>query len=214
MAERRRFPPAVALLLAAPLVALAAWIAVGGVKRSFGPTTAPAGGTPHTAPPGTAPSAGAPAAPARAAGLPRPEELGAPEVDLPPDRFWERVDGAADGLVAAGCRRMVVWKTAAPPAEIELLVFAAADGAAGFLARDAGSERTPGGPGDEASVAPESIFFRRGRHYVRIVAGAAPPADPAAGTSAPADAPSPAALLDLARNVDSAIVANGAEGSP
>jgi hypothetical protein len=178
MVKRRRFPPAVALLLAAPLVALAAWIAVGGVTRSFGPTAA--------------------------TGLPRPAGLGAPEVDLPPARFWERVDGAADGLIAAGCRRMVVWKTAAPPAEIELLLFAAVDGAAGFLARDAGSERTAGGPGDEASVAPESIFFRRGRHYVRIVAGAVPPADPA-GT---------ATLLDLARNVDSAIVANGAKGSP
>jgi len=188
MAERRRFPPALALLLAAPLVALTAWIAVGGVRRSFGP------------------AALAPAGP------PRPAGLGAPEADLPPDRFWERVDGAADGLIAAGCRRMLVWKAAAPAAEIELLEFAAAGGAAGFLARDAGSERTAGGPGDEASVAAESIFFRRGRHYVRIVADALPPAEPSAGAAASADAPSPSALLDLARNVDTAIVANGAEG--
>jgi hypothetical protein len=189
MDDRRRFPPAVALLLAAPLVALAAWIAVGGVRRSFGPA-APAGGAPSAAPP------------APAASLPTPAGLGAPEVDLPPGRFWERVDGAADALIAAGCRRMVVWKAAAPPAEIELLVFEAAGGAAAFLARDAGHERTPGGPGDEASVAPESIFFRRGRHYVRIVAG-----------PAPGSVPNPASLLDLARIVDSAIVANGAKGS-
>jgi hypothetical protein len=187
MDDRHRVPPAVVLLLAAPLVALAAWIALGGAKRSFGPAAPPA----HSVPDGVA-------------GLPRPAGLGAPEADLPPDRFWERVDGAADGLIAAGCRRMVVWRTAAPPAEIELLVFAAADGAAAFLGRDAGPERTPGGLGDEASVAPESIFFRRGRQYVRIIAAPAP--------APAADPANPASLLDLARNVDSAIVANGMEG--
>jgi len=189
MAERRRRPLIMALLLAAPLLALAAWIVTGGLRRSFGPAPAGAGGATATTT------------------VPRIEGLGLPEADLPPDRFWERVNGAADTLIAGGCRRMLAWKTDDPRAEVEILVFETTAGAATFLERDAGVGRSSGGPGDEASIAPDSVFFRRGRHFVRVLAGPFAPGSSAAGHDA-------AAITDLARNVDSALVAIGAKGIP
>ena len=111
--------------------------------------------------------------PAAAPGLPRPE------ADLPQDRLEERVDGAAAYLTSIGCRRLVYWRLPAPAADLELLLFDTPAGAAKALARDAGPDRTPG-PGDEAQAAPQSIYFRRGPAYVRLLADPDAPAAPGA----------------------------------
>lgn len=142
------------LALAAPLVALAAWIVHGAL----------APGSPADGP----------------TALPTP-------IDLPAERLEERVDGAADALRAAGCERLRYWRLAAPAADAEALFFRSVDGARGVLEREAGRERTAG-PGDEAQVSPQSIYFRRGAVLVRVFL------DP--GTSAPAE------LLRAAQRLD------------
>ncbi|MFQ5877702.1 MAG: hypothetical protein ACE5JH_08470 [Acidobacteriota bacterium] len=186
MREDRPLPPlAVGLLLAAPLVALIVWLALGGVSRRFGPATS--AGTPDLATTSRRPIAG----------------LREPDEEYPADRLHERVDGAADALRAAGCVRLLLWRTDDPPADVELLVFRSEDGAGRALQRDAGAGRTPG-PGDEASVDEQAIIFRRGRFYARIYAE-------------PGAAPDPAGLLDLARRLDAGIRAmrtGGGTGDP
>ena len=119
----------------------------------------------------------------------------APVADLGPERFHERVDGAAEVLRTDGCERLVVWRFRDPGAEVSLLVFRDAAGAARELVRDAGTDRTPG-PGDEAWAGASAVFFRRGRRYVRVLADSV--ASPA-GT----------VLRDLARKVDDALRAAG-----
>ena len=141
------------LALAAPLVALAAWIVHGAL---------------------------APGSPAGSTALPAP-------LDLPAERLEERVDGAADALRAAGCERLRYWRLAAPPADAEALFFRSIEGARSVLEREAGKERTSG-PGDEAQVSAQSIYFRRGAVLVRVFL------DP--GTSAPAE------LLRAAQRLD------------
>lgn len=126
------------LVLALPLVALAAWIARGAL------------------------------APARA-DLPEP-------IDLPAPRLEERVDGAADALRAAGCQRLLYWRLASPPADAEALFFTSVEGARAVLEREAGRDRTAG-PGDEAQVTAQSVYFRRGRVLVRVFL------DPGTGTA-------------------------------
>jgi hypothetical protein len=135
----------VAPALAAPLVALTAWLVHGILVP---PTTQG-----RTAPPTVT------ATPALGA-LP-------PDADLPADRLEERVDGAAEALRADGCRRLLHWRFETPPADAEALVFRTAEGARTVLAREAGNERTPG-PGDEAQLSAQSAYFRRGAAYVRI----------------------------------------------
>lgn len=140
-----------ALALAAPLVAITAWVIRGA----------------------TDPRARQPASTGLASvwpGLPRPL------ADLPSDRLEERVNGAADALRADGCRRLVVWRFERPPADAEALVFRSVDGARAVLAREAGPERTPG-PGDEAQVSEQAVYFRRGPVLVRVFLdpGASPP---------------------------------------
>ena len=86
------------------------------------------------------------------------------------------MDGAADALRADGCRRLVHWRFERPPADAEALVFRSADGARAVLAREAGPGRTPG-PGDEAQVSAQAVYFRRGPVLVRVFLdpGASPP---------------------------------------
>jgi len=141
----------VAIALAAPLVAITGWVIHGATD-------------PHVRQP-------APGKPAGVwPGLPRDR------ADLPSERLEERVDGAADALRADGCRRLVYWRLERPPADAEALVFRTADGARAVLAREAGPGRTPG-PGDEAQVSTEAVYFRRGSVLVRVFLdpGASPP---------------------------------------
>ena len=175
MGEARRLTWMAGLLLAAPLVAVIAWLVGGGLSRSFGPAPGPSTAARESA----------------AARAPLLDGFPPPEGDYPADRLHERVDGAADALRAAGCGRLLFWKIADPPAEMELLIFGQDEGAARVLAREAGWERTPG-PGDEAAVGDQSVLFRRGRFYGRILG------DPGAAFD-------PARLLDLARKLDSAL---------
>jgi hypothetical protein len=155
MRDRRLLHLLARLLMVAPLGAIIAWLVAGGMSRSFGPDLPPAPAAPGAISPVN--------------GFPPPSG------DFPAARLYERVDGAADGLRAAGCRRLLFWPMDDPVAEVELLIFDAAEGAARVMAREAGPERTSG-PGDEASIADQSVYFRRGRLYVRILA------DPSAGT--------------------------------
>jgi hypothetical protein len=169
-------PWVLAVLLAAPLVIVAGWLATGGLSRSFGPASAASGiegpdGAPETF---------------RLTGFPEPEQ------DLPADRLHERVNGAAETLRRSGCQRLLFWKLDQPGAELEVLEFDDPQGASETLARDAGRERTPG-PGEESSVGDNAIFFRRGSHYVRVFA------DPLAPVSQED-------LLAVAGRVDLAIV--------
>lgn len=160
----------VALALAAPLVAITAWVIHG--------STGPRAPEPR--------SAGA----ARAwPGLPPHRS------DLPADRLEERVDGAADALRASGCRRLVHWRFERPPADAEALFFEGAEGARTVLDRESGKERTRG-PGDEAHVSPQAVYFRRGAVLVRVFL------DPGAS-------PLPSELVSRAEDIDRALQAGG-----
>jgi hypothetical protein len=141
----------VALALAAPLVAITAWVVRGAID--------PRAPEPRQAGRGVA-----------WPGLPR---HGA---DLPAERLEERVDGAADALRADGCRRLVYWRFDRPPADAEALFFHTVDAARAALEREAGPARTPG-PGDEAQVSTQAVYFRRGPVLVRVFLdpGASPP---------------------------------------
>jgi len=160
----------VAASLAAPLVALTAWLVHGAVDPRA-PQPRPAG------PAGVWP------------GLPQHR------ADLPADRLEEQVDGAADALRADGCRRLVAWRFERPPADAEALFFGTVEGARAVLDREAGTDRTPG-PGDEAQVSPQAVYFRRGTVLVRVFL------DPGAP-------PSPLDLLGRAREVDRALQEGG-----
>ena len=141
-----------AVALAAPLVAITAWVIHGALDAGASTATAagPAGAWP---------------------GLPPPD------ADLPADRLEDRVDGGADALRRDGCSRLVYWRFERPPADAEALFFASPDRARAVLEREAGAERTPG-PGDEAQVSPQAVYFRRGSVLVRafLDPGAEPPA--------------------------------------
>jgi hypothetical protein len=128
----------VAAALSLPLVAITAWVTHGIVN-----------------PPASEAPASALAGPAQ------------PSIDLSADRLEERVDGAADALRADGCRRLLYWRFETPPADAEALVFHAPEGARAALEREAGRARTPG-PGDEAQLSPQAVYFRRGAVYVRL----------------------------------------------
>jgi len=166
------------ILLAAPLVVLAAWVIRGGIDATHDPAVEEA----------RAAAAGGPAGdqPWRLSGLPEPS------ADLPAARLEERVDGAADYLRERGCRRLIAWSLQTPPADVELLVFDHPDGASAVLERDAGPSRDPG-PGDEAAVDDQSVLFRRGVYYARLLA------DPGAGPDAREG------LLETARRLDGAL---------
>ncbi|HXY41940.1 MAG TPA: hypothetical protein VEQ10_19850 [Vicinamibacteria bacterium] len=127
------------LALAAPLVLLTAWL-VRGALRAGGVSD---GGSPVVSPP--------------------------PTLDLPASRLEERVDGGADALRAAGCRRLRYWRSEDPPADAEALVFGSVAQARAALEREAGHERTAG-PGDEAQVSEQAAYFRRGAVVVRVIA--------------------------------------------
>ena len=170
MARRRPASWLVAAALALPLVALTAWVIHGSVDPRA-PQPRPGG------PAGVWP------------GLPQHR------ADLTADRLEEQVDGAADALRADGCRRVVAWRFERPPADAEALFFATVDGARAVLDREAGKERTPG-PGDEAQVSPQAVYFRRGTVLVRVFL------DPGAP-------PSPLDLLGRAREVDRALQEGG-----
>ncbi len=115
-------------------------------------------------PPSAVPRPAAPVAAAPAAKYPPPQG------DFPADRLDERLDGAAELLRKAGCRRLLYWRLEDPPADLELYVFSDAQAAQAALARDAGSDRSPSSPGDEGWANPQCVFFRRGNHYVRLIA--------------------------------------------
>jgi len=142
-----------AIVLLVPLAGMAAFLAYGGRHRIFGsnepdaPVAAPQGGI--------------------AALL---DGLAERTADLPPERFHEQVNGAAEFLIALGGTRLVAWRIAGPPeATLELLEFRDDEGARRALEQDTGGDRTPG-PGDEAWAGADSVFFRRGRRYVRLSA--------------------------------------------
>jgi hypothetical protein len=189
MPQDRRFSWLKYLMLAAPLVCLAAWFTAGGVNGSFAPGTASVPKHAKSAPFPANFSSPAPFL----TGFPPPDG------DYPADRLFERVDGAADALIAAGCRCLLFWKLGAPPAELELLVFDREEGAAKILARDAGPMRDPG-PGEEASVTDQSVFLRRGRFYVRILGD-------------PISNPGRERLLELATRADQGLPATTGQAS-
>jgi hypothetical protein len=168
-------------VLAAPLVALSAWVIHGAVTRGHGLT-------PEAA---VQPSA-APTSSAQAQILPG---LPAPEADLPAARLEARVNGAADVLRSHGCRRLLHWRLTEPPAELELLVFETPEGARGVMDNETGPERSSE-LGDEAEIGEQAVYFRRGRVYVRLLL------DPGASVD-------PGALVRKAREVDQALVQGG-----
>ena len=187
MAGSRLFPWFVSLLLVLPLAGILVWLVTGWMSRSFGPDPAATIETANFAGPGFTYPAGLPI----------------PGADFAAGRLYERVNGAADALIAAGCVRLLLWTFENPPAELELLVFTDDAGAARVLARDAGPERTAG-PGDECSAGERSVFFRRGRLYARLL-------------GEPGIAPDAMGLLDLARRIDRALeesIATAAGGGP
>jgi hypothetical protein len=175
----RRLPSSlVAVLLATPLIGLAAWVVRGALKAPSRASTDAAIPQPHPeGPAGVWP------------GLPQHR------VDLPAERLEEQVDGAAEALRASGCRRLVAWRFEKPPADAEALFFATAEGARAVLESEAGPGRTPG-PGDEAQVSEQAVYFRRGSTLVRVFL------DP--GASAPAGE-----LVARAQQVDRAIRERG-----
>ena len=173
-----------AIVLLLPLAGMAAFLAYGGRHRVFGsseldsPPAVPAGGL--------------------AALL---DGLAERTADLPPERFHEQVNGAAEFLIALGGTRLVAWRFAGPPeATLELLEFRDDAGARRALEQDAGGDRTPG-PGDEAWAGADSVFFRRGRRYVRLSAPGASGPDAAAQ------------LAGLAGRVDERLRAKAPAGS-
>ena len=160
----------VAAALAVPLVAFVAWLSRGAVD--------PRASHPR------------PAGPAGVwRGLPQHR------ADLTADRLEERVDGGADALRAGGCRRLVLWRFEKPPADAEALFFGTAEGARATLEREAGPGRTPG-PGDEAQVSDQAVYFRRGAVLVRVFL------DPGA-------APLPGELVARASEIDRALQTGG-----
>jgi hypothetical protein len=147
----RRLPSALlAVLLAMPLIGLTAWVVRGALR-------APDRTSSEASPPQPRPGGPAGVWP----GLPQHR------ADLPAERLEEHVNGAADALRASGCRRLVAWRFEKPPADAEALFFATAEGARAVLEREAGAERTPG-PGDEAQVSAQAVYFRRGALLVRV----------------------------------------------
>lgn len=172
-----RWPGALlmAALLAAPLIGLTAWVVDGAIHQSHDVSV------PESSAPGRAGRPPASILP----GLP------APEADLAADKLEDRVDGAAEYLRAHGCQRLVYWRLENPAADLEVLVFAAPGEASTVLTRDAGPDRNAG-PGDESQVTAQAIYFRRGRHLVRLFA------DPGAADGA-------AALPRRASEIDRAL---------
>ena len=138
-----------------PLLALGVGAALWIAHQAFSAPSSP------DLPPAPAPQASAP--PARSSYPP-------PQLDLPANRLHERVNGAEPVLRRAGCRRLLFWRTEQPPADLELLVFADAAGAAQWLERDAAADRTAGVPGDEGWMNTQVLYFRKGPLYVRLIA--------------------------------------------
>lgn len=172
-----------AIVLLVPLAGMAAILAYGGRQRIFGsmerdaPAAAPSGGLASLL-----------------------DGLAERTADLPPERFHEQVNGAAEFLIGIGATRLVVWRLAGPSgATLELLEFGDDAGARRALEQDAGGDRTPG-PGDEAWAGADSVFFRRGRRYVRLSAP---------GSTGPDAA---AEMTDVAARVDERLRAMASAG--
>ena len=153
------------VLLAVPLIGLTAWV----VRGALNPPRRASADAPVPEPHPGGPAGVWP-------GLPQHR------VDLPAERLEEQVDGAAEALRASGCRRLVAWRFEKPPADAEALFFGTAEAARAELEREAGPGRTPG-PGDEAQVSEQAVYFRRGAALVRVFLdpGASTPADDLAG---------------------------------
>ena len=113
-----------------------------------------------------------------------------PDLDLSPSHFHERVDGADEHLRSLGCQRLLFWRVANPPVDLEVLVFDSAQGASKALAGDAAADRTAGLPGDEGWSNGQALYFRRGAVYARLIAD---------------NAGQPQALLSLAQRMNGAI---------
>jgi hypothetical protein len=146
------------IALATPLVLITAWL----VRGALAPGAQPASTT-------------------------APAEAWRASADLPAERLEERVNGAADTLRAAGCRRLLYWRSEDPGADAEALVFGTADQARAALSNEAGSERTAG-PGDEAQASEQAVYYRSGPILVRVFA------DPGASGAA--------GLLNVARRLE------------
>ena len=154
MARARTASVASALLAAVPLLVVAGIVVRGALRPSRGPEV-------RAVEPSAAPLAG----------------YAEPHADLSAERLHERVDGAEAYLRSQGCSRLLAWDLGDPAATLELFFFDDPEGAARVLARDAVPARTPG-PGDEASADAQSVLFRRGRVYARLVADPDSPVDP------------------------------------
>jgi len=163
MAASRSRGLVAAIVLLVPLAGLAGFFVYGGRHRIFGWS-----------------EVGSPA-PVQASGVTSLlDGLAERTADLPPERFHEQVDGAAEFLIAIGGTRLVAWRLAGPPeATLELLEFRDDEGARRALEQDTGGDRTAG-PGDEAWTGADSVLFRRGRRYVRLSAPGASGPDAAA----------------------------------
>ena len=127
-------------------------------------------------PPASASSSGLAAAPGVASTA--VDALPPPRQNLQADRLHERVDGAEPILRALGCRRLLVWRFEAPPADVEVLEFESETGARQALTRDAGEDRSSDAPGDEGLATAQYVFFRRGANTVRIIGDVATPEPP------------------------------------
>lgn len=150
MTRQRLTFAAVALLLIGAIAAVLCWL----TRRSPGPVRESA----------VSAATAASGAGERRGGLPPPE------IDLPPTRFYERVDGAEVALRALGCRRLMVWHLADVPADLEVLAFETEQGATSAFVRDVGADRMAGGPGDEAWTNGQALYLRRGSIVVRLIA--------------------------------------------
>jgi hypothetical protein len=157
-----------AIKVTTALLGVALLCAIGiGVARRLAPGVTPSGSS--AAVPTSMPVSSSPPDPADAPAGSYPP----PQIDLPPSRLHERVDGAEPLLQSLGCRRLLYWRIAEPPADLEVLAFEKVDGARQALDRDAGSERTAGVPGDEGWANAQCVCFRHDTTYVRLIADAA-----------------------------------------
>ena len=93
-----------------------------------------------------------------------------PTLDLSADRLSVRVDGGEQKLRALGCRRLRLWRLSVPPADLELLTFNDEQGPAKMLAEETGGQTTADAPGDAGWIGKNSLYFRRGAWFVRLIA--------------------------------------------
>lgn len=110
------------------------------------------------------------------------------------DALYQKIDGRADEFLKRGARGLQAASFTDDRVFIDVLVYdmTTPDEAAAMLAAERPPQPAPLELGDEAYGAEASYFFRRGRFYVQVM-------------TSESGAPSAAAGLNLARQVDGAI---------